>query len=377
MPIDDEPVPIDPHRRRQWLVPSGARILDLEVVRYLLPLRPGEPWARGDLFLGQVIGPPGLVKHVQNVNRLDGTGYRDAALYPGSVTVALLAPRAGTSTCIAHVPDVQVPEIDLHGIGGHAGLVEPGSGHTTLHREPPTRLRVVGVLGDAERRPLNLARFGLSVPNDRRPRSQSDPRIVLVVGSDMDDGKTTTARRIIYCLRAVGRDVVAAKAVGVGSVGDIASMFDAGASEVFDFTALGEPATIGLSRDRVIEIFHQIVNHLRRRVGPDGFIVIELADGLWYRETRMVLEDPSVSGLVTDIVFACHGVLDAENGVARLAAWGYRDRLRALSGRLGSSGALRRVIPELIDRDLPVFDALDYESSPVELARMFGVTYRP
>ena len=377
MPIDDEPVPIDPHRRRQWLVPSGARILDLEVVRYLLPLQAGEPWARGDLFLGQVMGPPGLVKHVQNVNRLDGTSYRDSALYPGSVTVPLLAPRAGTSTCIAHVPEVQVPEIDLHGIGGHAGLVEPGSGHTTLHREPPTRLRVVGLLGDEHRRPLNLARFGLSVPKDRQPRSAADPRIVLVVGSDMDDGKTTTARRIIYCLRAVGRDVVAGKAVGVGSVGDIASMFDAGASEVFDFTALGEPATIGLPRERVIEIFHQIVNHLRRRVGPEGFIVIELADGLWYRETRMVLEDPSVSGLVTDIVFACHGVLDAENGVARLTAWGYRHRLRALSGRLGSSGALRRVIPELIDRDLPVFDALDYESSPVELARLFGVTYQP
>ncbi len=376
MPIDDEPVPIDPHRRRQWLVPSGARILNLDVVRYLLPLQPGEPWARGDLFLGQVVGPPGLVKHVQNVNRLDGTSYRDSALYPGSVTVALLAPRAGTSTCIAHVPEVQVPEVDLHGIGGHAGLVEPGSGHTTLHRESPTRLRVVGLLGDEERRPLNLARFGLSVSKERQPRSASDPRIVLVVGSDMDDGKTTTARRIIYCLRAVGRDVVAAKAVGVGSVGDIAAMFDAGASEVFDFTALGEPATIGLPRERVIEIFHQIVNHLRRRVGPDGFVVIELADGLWYRETRMVLEEPSVSELVTDLVFACHGVLDAENGVARLTSWGYRDRLRALSGRLGSSGALRRVIPELIDRDLPVFDALDYESSPIELARMFGVTYR-
>jgi hypothetical protein len=270
-----------------------------------------------------------------------------------------------------------MPEVDLHGIGGHAGLVEPGSGHATLHREPPTRLRVVALLGDANRRPLNLSMFGMSVSKERRPRSPADPRIVLVVGSDMDDGKTTTARRIIYCLRAAGREVVAGKAVGVGSVGDIASMFDAGASEVFDFTALGEPATIGLPRERVIDIFHQIMNHLRSRVGSEGFVVIELADGLWYRETRMVLEDPSVSALVTDVVFACHGVLDAENGVGRLKAWGYRDRLRALSGRLGSSGALRRVIPELVDRDLPVFDALDYESSPVELARLFGVTYRP
>jgi hypothetical protein len=375
MTIEDAPVRIDPFRRSQWLVPSGARIVDLDVVRYLLPVRPGEPWERGDLFLGQVIGPPGLVKHVQNVNRAEGISYRDAALYPGSVTVALLSPRAGTSTCIAHLPGVQMPEIDLHGVGGHAGLVEPGSGHTTLYRETPTRLRVVGLLGDAEQRPLNLSRFGIPVSAERRPRGPQDPRIVLVVGSDMDDGKTTTARRLIYCLRAAGRPVVAGKAVGIGSVGDIASMFDAGAEEVFDFTSLGEPATIGLPHERVIDIFHQVTNHLRGRVGPEGYVVVELADGVWYRETRMVLEAPSVAELVTDVVFACHGVLDAENGVARLTAWGYRDRLRALSGRLGSSGALRRMVPELVDPNLPVFDALDYEEPPLEVARLLGVTY--
>lgn len=372
MPVITTITRIDRERRSQWLMPSALRCVDPEQIHYLLPIDPNGSWRQGDLLLAQVEGPVGLISTVQNTNRQAHLNYREAALYPGSVTAAVLAPRAGTSTCIARVPERPVAQLHLHGVGGQAGLIEPGSSHTALYRGGPTVVRVLALLGGPNREPLNMRRFGMDLPSDPRPRTPNDASLILVVGSDMDDGKTTTARRIIYCLRAMGSKVVAGKVVGVASLGDIGAMYDAGASEVIDFADLGEPVTIGLAPERVLEIFHQIFNELRGKAGPEGFVVLELADGVWYRETRVVLEDEIVRGLPTDLVLACHGILDAQNAVAMLRELGYGDRLRAISGKLGSSGVLRSVLPEVLQPPVPVFDSLDYEEHPARVASLFG-----
>jgi hypothetical protein len=212
--------------------------------------------------------------------------------------------------------------------------------------------------------------FRLSISADPEPRHAKDPPLVLVVGSDMDVGKTTTARRVVYALRAMGHKVAAGKATGVASLADLTSLYDAGASEVIDFAALGEPATIGLTEEEVLSVFHRIFNHLRHAAGPGGYVVIELADGIWYRETRILLENPQVRELVTDVVFACHGILDAENGLAMLRTLGYCEKLRGLSGKLGSSGLLRGVAPDLLG-PVPVFDSTDYSTSPEGVAALF------
>jgi hypothetical protein len=154
-------------------------------------------------------------------------------------------------------------------------------------------------------------------------------------------------------------------------------MYDAGASEVIDFAALGEPVTIGLPRERVLAIFHQVFNYLRAKVGPDGFVVIELADGIWFRESRLLLEDDSVRDLTSHVVLACHGMLDAENGIAVLGKLGYGDKLRAISGKLGSSGVLRAAVPDVLGTRWPVFDSLDYERTPEDLAALFTGTKKP
>lgn len=365
-------VEVDPARRAQWLMPSAVRRVEPEEIRYLLPVDPEGSWRSGDLLLGEVEDGLGLVSSVQNTSRRSALNYRDAKLFPGSKLVAVLAARAGSSTCIAVVPERPVEQLHLHGMGGQAGIVDLASQHAALYTRPPTVLRVLALLGDAERKPLNVRRFGVEVPRERVARGPDDPALILVVGSDMDSGKTTTARRVIYSLRAMGHKVVAGKATGVASLFDIASMFDAGASEVFDFADLGEPATIGLPLDEVLTIFHKIFNHLRGKVGRDGFVVLELADGIWYRETRFLLEDASVRDLVSHVVFACHGILDAEQGLEVLHGLGYGRKLKALSGRLGSSGLLRALAPRLLTRRVPVFDPMDYVSSPEELAALFA-----
>ena len=367
----DRIVEVDPARRAQWLLPSALRRVQPRELRYLLPVHPHDAWVQGDLLLCEVQSPVGLVASIQNTNRRALLNYRDARLFPGTKLVAVLAPRAGASTCVARVPAVAVPELHLHGVGGQAAEIVPGSANTALYTGSPTKVSVLARLGDGDRRPLNMRPFGLpisAVPHRRRP---GDPSLVLVLGSDMDAGKTATARRVIYSLRAMGEHVVAGKATGVGSLFDIASMFDAGAAAVLDFSDLGEPVTIGLSREDVLALFHRLFNYLREVVRPGGFVVVELADGIWYRETRFLLEDDAVRDLTTHVVYACHGILDAERGVEDLRGLGYEGRLSALSGRLGSSGVLRDIVRARFGDGLPVFDSLDYASHPDTVASLF------
>jgi hypothetical protein len=363
-------VEVDPARRNQWLMPSALRYVDPRQIRYLLPVDESETWAAGDLLLAEVEGPPGLIRSIQNTSRRTPLNYRETRLFPGSKLVVVLAPRAGSSTCIARVPERPVERLDLHGVGGQAGVVDPASQHSSLYAGQLTTILVLARLGDAKRKPLTMRRFALDAPAGARPRRPEDPSLVLVVGSDMDAGKTTTARRIVYALRALGHRVAAGKATGVASLGDLTSLYDAGATEVLDFAALGEPATIGLPEGEVLSIFHRLTNHLRAAAGPGGYVVMEFADGIWYRETRILLEDPCVRDAVTHLVLACHSILDAENAIAMLRGLGYGDKLRAISGKLGSSGMLRDVAPSLLG-PIPVFDSTDYATSPEGLVDLF------
>jgi len=122
----------------------------------------------------------------------------------------------------------------------------------------------------------------------------------------------------------------------------------------------------------VLQLFFRIVEHLREASGPGGVIVIELADGIWYPETRYILEDEQVRRLVGHVVFTCNGVLDAQNGLAKLERWGYVGKIRAISGRVASSGLLRAHLPEILDNRYPIFDALDYDGSPEPIAALFA-----
>jgi hypothetical protein len=68
--------------------------------------------------------------------------------------------------------------------------------------------------------------------------------IVLLIGSSMSAGKTTTSRIIIRLLKSAGRRVLAAKLNGAGRYHDVLTMADAGADAIFDFVDAGLPSTV-------------------------------------------------------------------------------------------------------------------------------------
>jgi hypothetical protein len=68
--------------------------------------------------------------------------------------------------------------------------------------------------------------------------------VVLIVGTSMSAGKTTTAKILIRQLKLAGLKVVAAKLTGAGRYRDTLGMLDAGAEYITDFVEAGLPSTI-------------------------------------------------------------------------------------------------------------------------------------
>ena len=68
--------------------------------------------------------------------------------------------------------------------------------------------------------------------------------VVLLVGTSMSSGKTTTGRLVVHELERMGLNVIGAKLTGAGRYRDILSFRDAGATAVFDFVDAGLPSTV-------------------------------------------------------------------------------------------------------------------------------------
>jgi hypothetical protein len=107
---------------------------------------------------------------------------------------------------------------------------------------------------------------------------------------------------------------------------------------VLDFTHAGYPSTYMLSLDELLRIHRTLMGHVAEE-NPD-YIVVEIADGIFQRETRMLLESREFTETVEHVFFAANDSLSAECGVRRVREFGLP--LRALSGVFTQSALTMR-----------------------------------
>lgn len=256
-----------------------------------------------------------IVAEVMEIGQHDGMelyNRRRAALFPGDLIGVAYGNRYATKQFEGTIP----PGLDpchLLAIGGVCGEVIGMRGDM----KPPTTLRALGYLLDESGERVNLEAYGLTpieVPSARRPR------IIIVVGSSMDSGKTTVAYSVIHGLTRAGMLVAAGKITGTASAKDPRIMEDAGAAKVMDFTDVGFSSTAMCSAEQLWRIVRTIETHLKQ-IGPD-FIVLEIADGLIQRETDMLLRMMRDRRFGDHAFYACHDSLGVAAGVDRLRDYG-------------------------------------------------------
>jgi hypothetical protein len=216
---------------------------------------------------------------------------------------------------------------DLLSMGGLCGLVE--SKHAKA--ADPSKLRLLGALGDRNGSPLNLKDFALApVP------SPDQPQVVVVCGTSMDAGKTHTVMSIIMGLRKQGLPVAGIKLTGTATGKDTWNMLDAGACVALDFVDGGFPSTYLSTLEELLNLYNLLIS--RAVAGGASWVVVEIADGLLQCETAALLQDPGFAASVDAWIFAAGDPLAAAGGVSVLRGWGIEPL--AISGvvSMGSLG---------------------------------------
>ncbi len=308
----------------------GARVVPLSEMVGVAPLAHA-PRA-GDLIVAEVLTTG---RH----DKIEGRSGLTTTIFPGSRFVGVFGNRYATDQYEGYVPREPVEECDLLSVGGVCGAVASRFDGFAA----PTRLRVVGAVRDRQGRPLNSRRFGL--PADDRAGGHDGRReagVILVVGSAMNSGKTTTVGTLARALTAAGRRVAAAKVTGTAAGKDVRYYGDCGASPVLDFTDAGHPSTYLLDPQELLALAAALIARLRAD-GPD-YIVVEIADGIFQRETRLLLESADFRAGVDHAFFAATDSLSAECGARRLREYGLP--LRAVAGTVTRSPLATREAEE-------------------------------
>lgn len=278
----------------------------------------------GDVVLARVLE---LGQHL----KLESPVSRRQTLFPGDEVLVAYGHRYAPDQFEADVPEDLGP-VQLVAAGGVAGRV------TAQHErvEDATTLLPVGLLADATG-VVNVADHAPYRAGDRQARSDGSPPVIAVLGTSMNSGKSTVLACLARGLRQAGLRVHAGKATGTGAGGDPRLFADAGAERVLDFTDFGHASTYRLDLDRVVDLWTALVDELAAPV-PDGspdVVLVEIADGIYQRETARLLADPAVRGRLDDVVFASRDALGAVAGIAALERQNLR--VAAVSGVVTSS----------------------------------------
>lgn len=304
----------------------------------------------GDLMLARVMR---IGKHAH----LEATDSRRTALFVGDEVVVACAPRYAPDQFDARQPTSLGP-CHLAAGGGVAGVVvtrRDGVG-------APTELQPIGLLADDHGRVANLADHAL--PTRLQPAARR-PVTIVSLGTSMNAGKTTSAAYLIHGLTRAGLRVGAAKVTGTGSGNDPGLLRDAGAVRVVDFTDAGFASTCDVAVDTLAAAAHRLVSHLAE--AKVDAVVLEVADGLFQRETAGLLRHDGFRGLVDAALFSSGDAMGACAGAQWLGAVGLTPL--ALTGAMTRSPLAAR--EAAVASGLPVV-GLDDLANPEAARRLWN-----
>lgn len=311
----------------------------------------------GDLVLARVTA---LGQHT----RIELPTGRRASLYVGDEVVVAYAHRYAPDQFESEIP-TELGECHLVAAGGVASRVL--SQHAKM--KPATTLQPVGLLADGSGRRRNVADGALR-PRGAWPRPA--PVTIVVAGTSMNSGKTTTVAALVHGLTAAGMRVGAAKVTGTGAGGDPWLFRDSGAAEVLDFVDAGFATTYRVPASEVVGILTGVHGELAAR-GVDA-VVIEIADGALQQETAALLREPALRDVADGMVFAAGDALGAINGVQGLQALGLP--VLAAAGVLTSSPLATREAQGGLDVPVYTLDDLSDPALAVALADRAGLARR-
>ena len=295
-------------------VPYVLRHVPVSAITSLLPYSHAP--APGDIALARL-------EKIGKNTRLELASGRACELHVGDLMAVVFGNRYATHQFEGYA-ESDKDACDLLSMGGVCGIVKSRN-----ERVPePSKLRLVGLLGDAKGRPLRLCDF---VPPESTAAAW--PFVAVVCGSAMDSGKTHTAVHMILGLQRGRRRVASVKLTGTAAGRDLWKATDTGACAALDFVDGGYPSTYLCSLGELLALHRRLISHAASK-GAD-WVVVEIADGLLQPETSHLLKSPTFRETVDAWVFTTCDALGAVGGLSLLKQWGITPA--AISGLISTS----------------------------------------
>lgn len=208
---------------------SLARIADFANSNFDVEKLDRANWAGGDYVEAEVVGLPTSLYRIE-----DRQGHM-VKVEAGDWVVGALGDRAATLEGVGSWRDVRDDGV-MHALTS-AGLMARFTSFSTLFPEP---LRLV-YRGHLRRNGNKVCMRDFAIQSTTHEFSVPT---LLLVGTSMSAGKTTTGRRVCKELDRAGLFVIGAKLTGAGRYRDILSYLKTGAREIYDFVDAGLPSTI-------------------------------------------------------------------------------------------------------------------------------------
>ena len=117
----------------------------------------------------------------------------------------------------------------------------------------------------------------------------------------------------------------------------------AGAVKVLDFSDYGFPSTYLMEKQELLTLYRTLIADLE--VHQPDIVVMEIADGVLQRETKLLLEDAWLRQQLSGVMLAADNALSARYGVDLLERMGHR--VLGVTGLLTSSPLCMREFGEI------------------------------
>jgi len=320
-----------------FILPSAAFTIKRSQVKYFKFC--DKPPEIGDVVYGQIC----LIGQHSSLENASG---RIHMIHDGTKAAFVFGNRYAPDFYEGLVPDKMTEEADLLARSGMIGVARTKNSMI----KDPTKVKVLGYVCDESGSVLNTRRFPLIKPRTNI-KKQPRAKMILVCGTSMNSGKSMAAAACCWALTSLGHKVRAAKITGTACLKDILLMNDSGAQHYADFTYLGYPSTHLLEKEDLIRIF----NHLDLKYAnhPKNFWIVEIADGIIQRETRILLESEEVRSRIYKLIFCANDAFGAIGGLSILANFDLKPD--ALSGICSSSPLHIRELNGFTD--IPVYNS--------------------
>ena len=207
---------------------SLTRISDLDSKPYEVAAIPKEEWETGDYVVGEVTGSS------RRTFAIELTSGRMINPMPGDYIVGAFGNRAATLEGVGSWTEIRGKRMNAMTSAGLFGAI------TSLSAMIP-RTVDLDYVGHVVRNGKKVCMSDFAISAEE---GVFDVPTILIVGTSMSAGKTTTGRLVVHELEKMGMKVVGAKLTGAGRYRDVLSFRDAGASAIYDFVDAGLPSTV-------------------------------------------------------------------------------------------------------------------------------------